>query len=50
MKNAKIILLLMAAVFMAGGCMSRALKESVGAVTGAKGVYREVDRTGSLAA
>ena len=50
MKSTRIILLLMAVVFMTGGCISRALKEGVGAVKGAKGVYREVDRTGSLAA
>ncbi len=50
MKNTKIILLLMAAVFMMGGCISRAAKEGIGAIKGAKGVYREVDRTGSLAA
>ncbi len=50
MKNAKTILLLMAVVFMSGGCMSRIAKEGLGAATGAKGVHREIDRAGSLAA
>ena len=49
MKSTRIIFLLMGVVFLMSGCMSRALKEGVGAATGAKGVHREVDPAGSLA-
>jgi len=48
MKLTKIIVLLAGISLLAGGCVSRAIKEGVGTVTGAKGVYKEVRSPGAF--
>lgn len=50
MKSTKNILLLccICASFLCSGCLSRAIKEGMGATTGGKGIYQEVDSKRSL--
>lgn len=43
------VLLLVGILLLTNGCVGRAIKEGVGSVTGAKGVYKEVQSPGSLA-
>ncbi|RKY24410.1 MAG: hypothetical protein DRP83_07750 [Planctomycetota bacterium] len=50
MNRTKLVVLLASVSLLAGGCVGRAIKEGVGTVTGAKGVYKEVRSPGSLVA
>ncbi len=48
MKAMKLTVLLLGVALLSGGCVGRAIKEGVGSVTGAKGVYMQIQSPGSL--